>query len=354
MRFTLPDRDTLYTALIERDPRYEGRVFVCVQSTGIFCRLSCPARKPKPENCLFVETVAECLEAGFRPCKRCHPLKGADDTTERLLAALDERPAHRWQESDVAALGIDPSTARRSFKRAFGITFLEMARLRRIGAGFTSLSDGENVIDAQQSAGFASASAFRNAFARLAGQSPGQFSGADAPLRADWIDTVLGAMVVVTDEHSIHLLEFADRRALPGELKRLLKTSKGQLGFGRFDINQQLEAELSAYFAASAARFTVPLSYHGSAFTSRVWDALREIPPGETRSYSDLARQLGNPGASRAVARANAANQIAIIIPCHRVIGSDGSLVGYGGGLWRKRRLIEIERELVGRRNGES
>lgn len=350
MLFELPDHDVLYQALVSRDASYEGRVFVGVASTGIFCRLTCPARNPKRENCHFFETVAACLEAGYRPCKRCSPLKPAaeaDPMIAGLLVALEADPMRRWSEGDIVALGYDPSTVRRAFKRHYDMTFLEMARLGRLRDGFVTLSSGGRVIDAQQDAGFDSASGFRSAFARLLGRSPAQFTG-DELLLADWFDTSLGPMIAVSDPYTLHLLEFADRRALPTELRRLQKNVKGGIGIGRHAPTESIKAELGDYFDGRSANFQTPLTMHGSPFTRRVWQELLTIPPGETRTYSDLARQIGKPSAVRAVARANGANQIALVIPCHRVLGADGSLTGYGGGLWRKQRLIELEKDHAG------
>ena len=348
MLFALPDDDTLYDALLARDDRYDGQAYVCVHSTGIFCRLTCPARKPLRENCSFRATVGDCIEAGFRPCKRCHPLKAAaqnDPVIIDLLARLDARPEHRWSEPDIAALGYDLSTVRRTFKRQFGMTFLEMARQRRLREGFETLALGGSVLTAQLDAGFESPSAFRAAFARLMGCAPSDLA-TDGHMRATWIPTALGDMIAVTSASHLHLLEFADRKGLPAGLKKLQAATPGGLGFGHFAPAEQAKAELDDYFAARSARFETPLALHGSPFTRRVWEALRTIPAGQTRSYADIARQIGQPSAVRAVARANGANQIALMIPCHRVIGADGSLTGYAGGLWRKQRLIEIERAL--------
>ena len=346
MLFDLPDHRTLYQALLDRDARYDGQAYVCVASTGIFCRLTCPARKPRPENCTFYATIGECIEAGFRACKRCHPLQAAasaDPTIAGLLNALDERPDIRWSESHVEQLGYDLSTVRRSFKRQFGMTFLEMARQRRLREGFEVLADGGKVITAQHEAGFDSPSAFRAAFARLLGCAPGDL-GPGGLLRASWIGTPLGDMIAVGSETHLHLLEFLDRKALPAELKRLGAGVKGGIGLGRTRPTEQVEAELGAFFDGRSAVFETPLHQPGSAFSREVWSELRRIPAGETRSYAEIARRIGRPAAVRAVARANGANQIALIVPCHRVIGSDGALTGYGGGLWRKQRLLEIER----------
>jgi len=348
MLFDLPDPDTLYAALLARNESFDGQAFVCVSTTGVFCRLTCPARKPNRENCTFFPTIGQCIEAGFRPCKRCHPLQAAalaDPTIAALLQELDKRPYLRWSEDHVAKLGYDLSTVRRSFKRQFGMTFLEMARQRRIREGFETLALGGKVITAQHEASFDSASAFRAAFARLLGKSPAELQS-DKLLRATWIPTPLGDMIAVSSRNHLHLLEFVDRKGLPAELKKLEQNSKEGIGIGTMPPSEQAAAELAEYFAARSARFLTPLAAPASAFTQHVWDALRQIPAGETRSYSDIARQIGHPAATRAVARANGANQIAIMIPCHRVIGADGSLTGYGGGLWRKQRLIEIERDL--------
>ena len=347
MLFELPDPDHLYEALLARDERYEGQAYVCVSSTGIFCRLSCPARKPRRDNCTFHASVAECLGAGYRPCKRCHPMgtaAEADDDVQRLLAALEAEPQRRWAESDLSRMGLDLSTVRRRFKRQFGMTFLEMARQRRLRAGFEELAQGAPVIEAQQQAAFESPSAFRRAFAGLLGMAPGALREG-GQLVADWIATPLGDMLAVCSANQLHLLEFMDRRALPRELAALVKAVKGDLGLGRTPVTEQAERELDAYFTGGRDRFETPLAFHGSAFSRQVWTALCEIPAGETRSYADLAAAIGRPTAVRAVARANGANQISLMIPCHRVIGADGSLTGYGGGLWRKQRLIDIERQ---------
>lgn len=345
MLFDLPDTDTLYAALLRRDPAWEGRAFVGVTSTGVFCRLTCPARKPNRENCRFFPSVAACLDAGFRPCKRCHPVTPeaeGDPAVSALSTALAAEPLRRWCESDIAAMGYDPSTVRRAFKRQFGCTFLDLARRLRMRAGLETLAKGLPVIEAQLDAGFESPSAFRAAFTRLLGLTPRDFSR-PALLQADWIDTPLGPMIAVSSARHLHLLEFLERKALPAELKKLHRDSHGQIGFGRPAPTEQAAEELAEFFAGRLPRFDIPLAPEGSDFARAVWDELQRIPAGETRSYSEIASAMGRPDAVRAVARANGANPIAIVIPCHRVIGADGSLTGYGGGLWRKQKLIALE-----------
>ena len=346
MLFDLPDHDTLYQALLDRNAVYDGQAYVGVSTTGVFCRLTCPARKPKTENCTFYASVGECIESGYRACKRCHPLQpmaSADPAIAALLAALDERPEYRWSESDIDSMGFDLSTVRRSFKRQFGMTFLEMARQRRLRDGFETISDGGKVIDAQLNAGFESASAFRASFSKLLGRAPGRLDNTPI-LFADWVETPLGPMITVCSKYQMHLLEFVDRKALKTELGKLDALAKGKVGIGKTQPGAQIRGELNKFFDGVSANFSTPLAYSGSAFAQSVWDELRLIQPGQTRSYSEIAKRIGRPSATRAVARANGANQIALVVPCHRVIGADGSLTGYGGGLWRKQKLLEIER----------
>jgi AraC family transcriptional regulator of adaptative response/methylated-DNA-[protein]-cysteine methyltransferase len=347
MMFDFPDDDTLYDALLTRDAQFEGRAYVCVATTGIFCRLTCPARKPLRQNCTFRPSIGACITAGFRPCKRCTPLAPAakaDPQVATLLAALDAQPDKRWAEGDITAIGFDLSTIRRAFKRHFGMTFLEMARQRRLREGFESLSSGATVITAQFEASFESASGFRAAFARLLGAAPGDL-GTTGLLLASWIPTPLGDMIAISSAQHLHLLEFVGRKALPAEVRKLATQAKGALGLGSYGPTEQVRAELAAYFAGHSAQFDTPLAMQGSTFAKAVWSALRDIPAGERRSYGQIARDIGAPAAIRAVARANGANQIALLVPCHRVLGSDGSLTGYGGGLWRKQRLLEIEQQ---------
>lgn len=349
MLFDLPSDDVLYDALIARDPAYDGFAFVGVKSTGIFCRLTCPARKPKRENSTFYPSIVAVMEAGFRPCKRCCPLSlggEKDPLVLKLLAALESEPDKRWSEEDFIAMQVDPSTVRRAFKRQFGITFLEMARLRRLGKGVDHLTSGNQVIDAQLEANYESGSGFRTAITRLIGIAPREAKTLPF-LKAEWIDTPIGTLLAIADAQALHLLEFVDRKALPNEIQRLKEKSGSQIIMARSPVIELLEQELNAYFSGLCGHFTTPLAQFGSLFSRQVWDALRAIPLGELRSYSAIARDIGRDSASRAVARANGENQISLLIPCHRVIGANGSLTGYGGGLWRKRWLIEHEKRML-------
>ncbi|WP_378941977.1 bifunctional transcriptional activator/DNA repair enzyme AdaA [Paracoccus sp. R86501] len=341
----LPDHDQLYAALLARDPAYEGVALVGVASTGIFCRLTCPARKPLARNCRWFATATDAQRAGFRPCLRCKPQGAQADAhpvIDQLMTALAQRPGHRWSEDCLVQMGLDPSTVRRLFRRHFGESFLQMARAARLRQGIGRLHQGGRMIDAQLDAGFDSASGFRRAFAQLFGHAPQQMTS-DADLRADWLDTPLGGMIAIADTRALHLLEFVDRKALPAGLRRLSALSSGRIGLGRTDITAQTEAALGDFFAGHSGRLQVPVKLAGTPFQQRVWQELQRIPAGQTRSYGQLAHAIGQPSAVRAVAGANGANRLALVVPCHRVIGADGTLTGYAGGLWRKEKLIALE-----------
>ncbi|WP_086465389.1 bifunctional transcriptional activator/DNA repair enzyme AdaA [Oceanibaculum nanhaiense] len=346
-----PSDDTLYAALLARDAAYDGLAYVAVRTTGIFCRLTCPARKPKRAHVIFFETTAECLEAGFRPCLRCRPLstgREPEPAVSALIDLLEQEPERRWGERDLIERGYDPSTVRRQFKRRFGVSFLELARLRRLGQAAETLTAGTSVIDAQLDAGYESGSGFRAAITRLFGAAPKHLQTRDL-LKADWIDTPIGPMLAIADRLALHLLEFADRPALPAEIRKIQENTRSAIAIGRCAPIDQIATELDSYFAGQTARFDTRLAAHGTPFQRSVWERLRAMAPGETLSYGALARDLGRPAAIRAIAQANGANQIAIVIPCHRIIGADGSLTGYGGGLWRKRWLLRHENRMNSR-----
>ncbi len=346
MSLFLPAPETLYAALLARDPSYDGHALVAVATTGIFCRLSCPARKPNFANTQFFDNAAACLQAGFRPCLRCRPLDTLgqrDPLVADLLARLEAEPRRNWSEADLVSLHLDPSTVRRAFHRHLGISFLALARLHRAGRGMAHLAAGKPVIDAQLEAGYDSSSGFREAIHRLLRDNPEHLRGKPL-LKAQWIDTLIGVMLAIADETHLHLLEFFDRQALPRELERLRTTAGAAFTFAHSPVLDTLMPELQRYFAGIAADFRTPLALAGSPFSRRVWQQLQRIPAGTVQSYLTLAQNLGQPTATRAVARANGANQLAVVIPCHRVIGHDGSLTGYGGGLWRKQWLINHEK----------
>ena len=334
-----------YKALLERNKKYNGVFFVGVKTTGVFCHATCPARKPKFENCEFFTTAKEALLAAYKPCKRCNPLCPPNQQSkvlQRLIKAVEDNPEKRWKDSDFRLIGIDESTARRQFKKRFGMTFVEYARSRRMGLAMASIRAGNKIIDAQLEAGYESSSGFRDAFTKILGELPSQKP--ENILFATWIDTLLGPMLSIADENYLYLLEFIDRRGLEKEIERLRKRLKSAVIPGRTAITDEIELELSDYFSGVSYQFQTSCLLLGSDFEKKVWNELQLIPVGKTCSYSELAKKIDNPKAYRAVANANGKNQFAIIVPCHRVINESGELGGYGGGLDRKKWLINHEK----------
>jgi AraC family transcriptional regulator of adaptative response/methylated-DNA-[protein]-cysteine methyltransferase len=336
----------LYQDFCERKKECDGLFFVGVKTTGIFCHPTCPARKPKFENCEFFETAQEALLASYRPCKRCQPLSPpsmVSKTVQRLVEAVEQHPEKRWKDRDFRELSLDASTARRQFKKRFGMTFVAYARARRMGLAMKQIRKGEQVIEAQLEAGYESASGFRDAFSKIMGAAPSK-SGNTSVLKATWLDSPLGPILAIGDEIALYLLEFVERRGLEREIERLRKKSKSAIIPGRTKPIDSIEKELKLYFSGKLKEFKTPLFMFGSPFQKRVWNELKKIPYGKTCSYADLAKAIGKPTAFRAVANANGANQLAIVIPCHRVIASGGGIGGYGGGISRKEWLLELEK----------
>lgn len=336
-----------YQALLDKNPEYESIFYVGVKTTGVFCRPTCPARKPKFENCEFFETAQQALLASFRPCQRCRPLSHPNQVSnlvQTLVEAVEKNPEKRWKDRDFQEISVDASTARRQFKKRFGMTFVAYARARRMGLAMKQIRGGDKVINAQLDTGYESSSGFRDAFSRIMGAAP-TLLGQRNILKSSWLDTKLGPMIAIADEDALYLLEFVDRRGLEREVERLRQRTKSAIIPGTTPSILSIETELSQYFEGKLREFKTPLYFLGSPFQKCVWEELQKIPFGETRSYAAIASGIGNPTAFRAVANANGANQIAIVIPCHRVINTNGKLGGYGGGIVRKKWLINHEKQ---------
>lgn len=341
----LPPRETMMEAFRERDDAFDGVFVTAVVTTGIFCRPTCGARKPKPGNVEFYATPREALVAGYRPCRRCRPLRPAGSAPKwlaPLLEAVESNPTRRWRDDDLREMGLEPSRVRRWFQAHHGMTFHAYSRARRLGEAIGHIQEGRQVSRTAYEAGYESLSGFTEALKQLAGRAPASLEDARV-VTVKRLPTPIGQMIAGTADGRVVLLEFADRRALPSQFERLSKGLNCVFVPGEDEVLTELAAQLEAYFAGERKTFDVPLETSGTEFQEEVWAALREIPPGTVRSYGDVAETIGRPTATRAVARANGDNRIAILIPCHRVIGSDGSLTGYGGGLWRKKRLLEVE-----------
>lgn len=341
-------KQEFYQALLDKNAHYEGVFFVGVKTTGVFCRPTCPARKPKFENCEFHRTAQEALLASFRPCMRCRPISHPNqvsDLVRTLVEAVEADPSKRWKDRDFKELSVDASTARRQFKKRFGMTFVEYARARRMGLAMKQIRTGDAVIDAQLNTGYESSSGFRDAFSKIMGAPPTKFNQHYKILKCSWLDTKLGPMIAISDETGLYLLEFVDRRGLEREVERLRIKTKAAIIPGITDPIKSITLELDSYFDGTLTEFKTPLHLLGSPFQRLVWDELMRIPYGQTRSYMAQAEAIGKATAYRAVANANGANQLAIVIPCHRIINSNGDLGGYGGGVTRKQWLIDHEKQ---------
>lgn len=327
-----------------RDAAYNGLFFVGVRTTGIFCRPTCPARSPLAKNVEFFPTAAQALFAGYRPCKGCRPM-ATDDQPEwatSLLAEVENNPSARITETDLRTRGIDPATVRRHFLRQYGMTFQAYTRARRLTNAFTHIRNGNALDDTVYHSGYESHSGFREAFGKTFGCPPGDCQDRDFVMLS-WYSSPLGPLVAGATDEGICLLEFTDRRMLEAQFETVRKLFRVPVLPGTNKHLEQLEDELTRYFAGSLQSFSVPLVFPGSPFQRRVWEELLRIPYGETRSYQELAEIVGSPGAGRAAGRANGLNRIAILIPCHRIVNKNGDLGGYGGGLRRKQFLLNLE-----------
>ncbi len=364
---TLPPRADMLAALEARDASCDGLFYAAVSTTGVFCRPSCPARHPRPEHVTFYATAPEALQAGYRPCRRCHPLEQRGSTPPwmtALIARVEAEPWQRIRDEDLRAEGLDPAAVRRRFRRSLGMTFQQYSRARRLGQAVRALGEGDSVDEVVFAHGWSSHSGFRAAFTRSVGAPPGEVAmrlrGASVPpvagspaadtgaspdgiIRLSWIVTPLGGMIAGATDEAVCLLEFADQPRTRAQLAALSRALSRPLARGDGPLLDALRAQLDEYFAGSRRTFDLPIDAPGSEFQRLVWDRLRQIPYGATLTYASLARELGRPAAARAVGSANAANRIAIVIPCHRVVAAGGGLGGYGGGLWRKLRLLETE-----------
>ncbi|WP_373239555.1 bifunctional transcriptional activator/DNA repair enzyme AdaA [Kluyvera ascorbata] len=339
--------DTWYKALLARAPEYTGVFYVGVKTTGVFCIAVCRARKPKRENVEFYRDFKSALDAGYRPCKVCRPTENAcsaPDYIEQALALVRQTPKVRISDTRLRDSNISPERVRRWFLQHHGITFQAFQRMQRVNVALQELKGGRSATDVAFDSGYESLSGFGYTYKKLTGHSP---TMAQQTLLIHRFTTPIGPMFVCASEHGVCLLEFVDRRMLETEFSDLQRLLNARIIAGQNEHIRQAENEIAEYFAGKRLRFTLALDTPGSEFQRRVWQALAEIPCGESTHYQALAETLNKPTAARAVAAANGANRIAIVIPCHRVIGKDGSMTGYGGGMARKRWLLEHEKKIV-------
>jgi AraC family transcriptional regulator, regulatory protein of adaptative response / methylated-DNA-[protein]-cysteine methyltransferase len=345
LMMTMPSITEMRRAYLRKDPSYDGIFFLGVRTTGIFCRPSCPARRPLPENVSYFSTVRDAADAGFRPCKRCRPLDTDGRPPEwvgRVLAMANQSES-RVKDSDLRQSGIDPFRVRRYFQAHYGMTFQAYCRSQRMGGALDQLRSGASLDDVALGNGYESHSGFRDAFARMFGSAPG--SGRELErIVVSWFESPVGPIVVGANDDGVCFLEFSDPQRLEKQFKTLQKAFSCAVVPGEHDHLTKLKKELDSYFAGKLRQFSVPLVFPGSPFQVRVWNELLRVPYGKTLSYEEMAHRIGSESGQRAVGHANGTNRIAILIPCHRVVNKDGKLGGYGGGLWRKQFLLDLEK----------
>jgi AraC family transcriptional regulator of adaptative response/methylated-DNA-[protein]-cysteine methyltransferase len=319
--------------------------FVANITTGIFCTDDCSEASGEAGGSRAFASARDALAAGFRPCRTCTPLKTGLADPAWLLPLMSEvegDPARRWHDHDLELMGLDPTSVRRWFVTNHGLTFHAYTRLRRLGLALRQIQHGTPVTEAVVAQGFDSEGVFREAFTQVFGNPPSAVDR-ESSIWINRVATPLGSMIMGVHDSGLCLLEFAERRMLETQLTRLRERMGRVFLPGDHPLMQQVKKQLDAYFEGSLRNFSIPLQAPGTAFQEAVWDALRQIPYGAMRSYADIAVTIDHADAVRAVGRANGDNRIAIIIPCHRVVASDGELTGYGGGLWRKEFLLAME-----------
>jgi AraC family transcriptional regulator, regulatory protein of adaptative response / methylated-DNA-[protein]-cysteine methyltransferase len=346
---SLPPVNEMKRAVDNNDKTYDGIFFVAIKSTSIFCRPSCPSRRAKDVNRVYYSTPREAMFAGYRACKRCKPLELSGthpDWVKKLLEAVDKSETKRIQDWEIRKMGIQPERARRYFLKNYGITFHAYQRSRRLGTALAKIREGSSLDDVIFENGYESHSGFRDAFGKVFGKPPGKSRASEAIITS-LMESELGPILIGATSKGVCLVEFSDRRMLEYQLRTIKKRFGAAIVPGSNEHIEQVKAELKEYFAGNLKNFKVPVVYPGTDFQIKVWNELRKIPYGKTLSYIELAEKVGVKNASRAVGTANGMNRIAIILPCHRVVNKNGKLGGYGGGVWRKQWLLDLERGIL-------
>lgn len=340
--------DPRWASVVSHDARADGRFFYSVRTTGVYCRPSCPARAPRPENVAFHASTAEAEQAGFRPCKRCKPDQpslAAQNAT--MVAQLCRYIESAEQPPSLAELARHAAMStfhlHRVFKSVTGLTPKAYAGAHRARRMQQELKTATTVTDALYGAGFNSGGRFYEQADQVLGMTPSRYraGGTGTEIRFAIGDCSLGSILVARSDRGVCAILLGDE---PDALARVLQDRfpKAQLIGGDADFEQSI-AQVIAFVEAPRLGLDLPLDVRGTAFQQRVWQALRTIPCGQTASYAEIARDIGSPTSVRAVAQACGANQIAVAIPCHRVVRSDGGLSGYRWGVERKRALLERE-----------
>ena len=338
-----------WNAVQARDIEADGAFVYAVASTGIYCRPSCPSRRPRRTQVRFYTTPAEAEDAGFRACRRCVPRDGETAAVRRVRAAREYLDAHLDETVTLrrlgAAVGMSPYHLQRSFRRQVGMSPKAYRDSRRMDLMKSRLREGETVSRATYDAGYTSPSrAYDHARARL-GMTPADYrrGGSGVRIRSTTLETAAGTLLVAATDKGLCAVKLGDD---PGALEAELRAEfpNAQLESGDRELARWAEAVVAGVEGRAVAG-NPPLDVRGTAFQLLVWEALQRIPPGSTRTYGEIARDIGRPGAARAVGVACGSNRLAVLIPCHRVVRGDGDLGGYRWGVERKRALLERERE---------
>ncbi|MEN8153618.1 MAG: methylated-DNA--[protein]-cysteine S-methyltransferase, partial [Acidobacteriota bacterium] len=334
-----------YEAIGKKDSTYEGVFITAVTTTGIFCRPSCRAKKPKAENVVFYDTQQEAIQNGFRPCKICRPMEPEGEAPQyikNIINELQEDPYLKLKDFDLKKRGVEPSHIRRWFKKYHNMTFQSYCRMIRINEAYNQIKGGNSVTNTAFGLGYESLSGFSDGCRSIFGKAPKNMKEKNV-INIIRFTTKLSPMFACATDKGLCMLEFTDRRMLETEFQDLCTRLNAVILPGKNKFLEMVQEQISEYFEGKRKEFPIPLHTPGTDFQKDVWKILKQIPYGETWSYKQQAIKLNKTKAVRAVANANGMNRIAIIIPCHRVIGSDGSLTGYGGGLDRKKWLLEFE-----------
>ncbi|KPL67114.1 6-O-methylguanine DNA methyltransferase [Erythrobacter sp. SG61-1L] len=334
--------EAMQAAFAARDRSQDGRFVVAVKSTGIYCRPSCPARRPRPENTSFYPDEASAEAAGFRPCKRCKPDEAARDGRAVLAAveAIRQADVPPGLEALGRLTGYSPAHFQRVFKRMTGLSPAAYARALREERAREALTGGDRVADAIYEAGFEAPSRFYDSLKGRLGMAPSAWSKGGEGVTIRWavVETTIAPMLVAATDKGVCRLSFNEGMA---ELRAIFPAADLVEGGEEFAA---LLGRVIAVVEAPGGGQDIPLDVKGTAFQEAVWRELRRIPAGETRSYAEIAAAAGNPKAVRAAGGANGANNVAVLIPCHRVVRTDGSIGGYAYGTAIKQELLARER----------
>lgn len=340
--------ESRWASVLANDGRADGVFVYAVKTTGVYCRPSCKSRPPRPENVVFFESVAQAERAGFRPCKRCTPDRIAPaqrkaDTIARACRLIEESEKTPQLTQLAAYVGMSRFHFHRLFKQTVGMTPRQYAIACREQRVRTALANGQRVTDAVFDAGYDSSGHFYTSAGRSLGMAPRSYrdGGADHVIRFAVGETDFGAILVAGTERGICAISIGDDAdALVRELQDRFARADLMGGDAEFEAHV---ARVVGFVALPRGGLDLPLDLQGTVFQQRVWQALQTIPCGETATYAEIAERIGSPRAARAVARACASNPLAIAIPCHRVVRTDGQLSGYRWGVARKRDLLERE-----------